>query len=79
VLHNILHAPSDREEAILEMVRVLKEGGHLAILDVLHTGQYVRILREEGAMWGVERSEPRFLFFFPSRMAPGRKPIHRSA
>ena len=77
VLHNI-HAPSDRQEALREMVRVLKEGGHLAILDVLHTGQYVRILKEEGAMWGVERSEPRFLFFFPSRMVLGRKSIHRS-
>jgi len=78
VLHNI-HAPPERKEALREMVRVLKGGGYLAILDVLHTGQYVRVLRKGGAMSGVERTEPRFLFFFPSRAVFGRKAKHRGA
>jgi ubiquinone/menaquinone biosynthesis C-methylase UbiE len=73
VVHNI-HAATDRETALREMVRVLKDGGHLAILDVLHTGQYARVLRESG-MLGVERTAARFLYFFPSRLVLGRKPI----
>jgi SAM-dependent methyltransferase len=72
VLHNI-HAAAGREEALREMVRVLKQGGHLAILDVLHTGQYARVLKEAGGLLGLERIGPHFLFFFPPRLVLGRK------
>jgi arsenite methyltransferase len=74
VLHNI-HAAAGREEALREMVRVLKQGGHLAILDVLHTGQYARVLKEAGGLLGLEHTRPRCLFFLPARLVLGRKVI----
>jgi len=72
VVHNI-HDSNERKKAVCEMVRVLKEDGRVAILDALHTGEYANVLRESG-MTDVERTEPRFLFFSPSRMVWGRKP-----
>jgi arsenite methyltransferase len=72
VLHNI-HDSDERRQAVREMVRVLKEDGRVAVLDALHTGEYANVLRESG-MVDVERTEPRFLFFCPSRIVWGRKP-----
>ena len=72
VVHNI-HGSSGRKKAIREMVRVLKEDGRLAILDVLHTSKYASVLRESG-MSEVERTKPYFLFFLPARVVSARKP-----
>jgi SAM-dependent methyltransferase len=72
VVHNI-HGSSERKKAIQEMVRVLKEDGRLAILDVLHTSKYTSVLRESG-MNKVERTRPYFLFFCPARVVSARKP-----
>lgn len=72
VVHNI-HGSSERKKAIREMVRVLKEDGRLAILDVLHTSKYASVLRECG-MSKVERTRPCFLFFLPARVVSARKP-----
>jgi arsenite methyltransferase len=47
VLHNI-SGQSGRRRAVREIARVLKPGGHVALLDVWHTGDYVRVLRECG-------------------------------
>jgi arsenite methyltransferase len=46
-LHNI-SGQSGRRRAVREIARVLKPGGHVALLDVWHTGDYVRVLRECG-------------------------------
>jgi SAM-dependent methyltransferase len=46
-LHNI-PSQSGRRQAVREIARVLKPGGHIALLDVWHTGDYVRVLRECG-------------------------------
>jgi arsenite methyltransferase len=47
VLHNI-SGRAGRRQAVREMARVLKPGGHIALLDVRHTRDYVRVLRECG-------------------------------
>jgi arsenite methyltransferase len=46
-LHNIPGA-GGRAAAVGEIVRVLKPGGHLAILDFRHTGQYAAVLAAAG-------------------------------
>jgi ubiquinone/menaquinone biosynthesis C-methylase UbiE len=71
VIHNIPGARS-RAQAIQEIVRVLKPGGTLALLDVAHTRVYAAILRDLGVRV-VRRSGPRFLFFAPAYIVVGRK------
>jgi arsenite methyltransferase len=47
VLHNI-SSRAERRQAVREMARVLKPGGYIAILDVRHTRDYIRVLRDCG-------------------------------
>jgi SAM-dependent methyltransferase len=47
VLHNI-PSREGRQQAVREIARVLKTGGRIAVLDLRHTGDYVRVLRECG-------------------------------
>jgi ubiquinone/menaquinone biosynthesis C-methylase UbiE len=47
VLHNI-PSREGRRQAVREIARVLKTSGRVAILDLRHTGDYVRVLRECG-------------------------------
>ena len=63
---------ADREKALLEMIRVLKPGGHLAILDVYHTGDYLRTLAQNG-MEIVTKSGLSFLWCVPTRWFIARK------
>jgi arsenite methyltransferase len=58
VLHNI-HDASERKKAIQEIVRVLKGGGHVRILDLWYTNKYEQELRKSG-MREVSRSDLRF-------------------
>jgi arsenite methyltransferase len=71
-LHNI-YVAADRERAVREIVRVLKPGGQVAILDIQHTREYAEVLRECG-FTGVKRSGPRFLFVIPTHAVVGCKP-----
>jgi arsenite methyltransferase len=69
-IHNIYDA-SGRAEALDEMVRVLKPGGRIALVDIRHTGEYAAALQSRGLV--VERSAPNFLFVIPSYLGTATK------
>ncbi len=46
-LHNIPDRDG-RRQAVRELARVLKPGGYIALVDIQHTGDYVRVLQECG-------------------------------
>jgi ubiquinone/menaquinone biosynthesis C-methylase UbiE len=72
-LHNI-YDKRERAQAIRQIVRVLKPGGRIVILDIRHTRQYARILRED-QMQSVKRSWPNFLFMTPTFVVTATKAI----
>lgn len=47
VIHNIPSRQA-RDEALRELVRVLKPGGRMAIFDLLHTARYTEVLQGKG-------------------------------
>ncbi len=70
-LHNIAGA-ADRAAAIGEIVRVLRPGGRVAILDFRGTGRYAAALATAG-LDHVHRSEPRFGMYPPVRVVTATK------
>lgn len=71
-IHNVPDE-NGRAEAIMEIARVLKSKGRLAIQDFRATGEYVKTLRDLG--WkGIELSGLNFLIFPPIRIVTGQKP-----
>lgn len=65
VIHGIAKRP-DRDKAVEEMIRVLKPGGELAILDILHTREYEKVMVAKG-MKNIRRSPMKFLYCMPTR------------
>ncbi|MDQ6758877.1 MAG: class I SAM-dependent methyltransferase [Acidobacteriota bacterium] len=72
VIHNI-PSREDRVQALSEIVRVLKPGGHVAILDILHTGDYAKELQKQG-LTDVNLSGLNLLWCLPTRYVTARKP-----
>ena len=54
------------------MLRVLKPGGHMAILDIFYPGDYIRLLEQNGAEI-VQKSGLSFLWCLPTRWFIARK------
>jgi len=72
---NALHTLEDdreREQALKEMLRVLKPGGPLVIFDTAETGHYADVLRESDAQ-DVTLSPWTWLWCRPSRSVAARK------
>jgi ubiquinone/menaquinone biosynthesis C-methylase UbiE len=70
-LHNIYNR-TEREGAVREAARVLKPGGRILLIDIRHTGQYAKVLRQSN-LSEVRRSGPNFLFLTPSFTVTARK------
>jgi SAM-dependent methyltransferase len=71
-LHNIA-SDDERRRAIEEIVRVLRPGGRLALIDIRHARSYAAQLAALG-LEGVTVGAPNFLFLMPSRSVVARKP-----
>jgi arsenite methyltransferase len=70
-LHNI-YQRDGREQALREIVRVLKPGGRLLLVDIRHAREYAEFLKHAG-MNGVRVSAPNFLFVIPTHAVTGTK------
>ncbi|MFN8372246.1 MAG: class I SAM-dependent methyltransferase [Anaerolineae bacterium] len=70
-LHNI-YDTAERQQAVHEIARVLKSGGHLALLDFQHVDEYADVLRALG--WeSVQVSNTHFGMFPPVKWVTGTK------
>lgn len=70
-IHNI-DDEDGRNQAVREMWRVLKPGGRILILDILHVGDYAKTLREAGAQ-DVTVASHGFLWCLPAKSVAATK------
>jgi arsenite methyltransferase len=71
-VHN-LDDPADRERACLEIARVLRPGGQVAVLDFRATEQYAHAFEDAGLV-AISRSGRSFRMYPPVRVVTGRRP-----
>ena len=72
-IHNLDDA-DDRERACLEIARVLRPGGRVAVLDLRATQQYAYAFEDAG-LDGVARSGRSFRMYPPVRVVTARRPL----
>jgi len=72
VIHNIPSRDA-RDQALRELVRVLKPGGRIAIFDLLHTSRYTEVLQEAGMK--VRDLGYDLLWFLPGHTLLAQKPV----
>ena len=75
VIHNV-PSRDGRDQALRELVRVLKPGGRIAIFDLLHTSRYTEVL--QGAGMKVEDLGHDLLWLLPCRSLLAQKAGKRS-
>ena len=71
-IHNI-YDRGEREQALREIARVTKPGGHVAIADVLHGSAYAKFFARQGFTIVRNALEPPYIF--PCRTVVVRKPL----
>ena len=71
VLHNI-PTRDGRDQALRELVRVLKPGGRIALFDLLHTSRYTEVLSGMGMK--VRGLGPAFMWFLRGQLLLAQKP-----
>lgn len=71
-IHNIA-VGTGREKAIREMIRVLKPGGWVGIVDIEATKEFVAALHKSG-LSNIRRSGPNFCFISPTHQLVAQKP-----
>lgn len=71
VLHNIPSRQA-RDEALRELVRVLKPGGRMVLFDLMHASRYTEVMQDAGLT--VEVLARDFLWLVPCRSLLARKP-----
>ncbi|WP_051669447.1 class I SAM-dependent methyltransferase [Bryobacter aggregatus] len=65
---------NDRNQAIANLIKLLKPGGEIAILDILHTREY-KVLFEKQGLKNIRRSPMKFLYCLPTRYVIAYKPL----
>ncbi len=64
----------ERNKAVVNLIRILKPGGEIAIMDILHTREY-KIVFEKQGLKNIRRSPMKFLYCLPTRYVIGYKPV----
>ena len=72
-LHGIGSRPK-RNKAVADLIVLLKPGGEIAIMDILHTREYRTVFEKQG-LKNIRRSPMKFLYCLPTRYVIGNKPI----
>ncbi len=70
-----LHAIGSRKvrnEAVAKLTKLLRPGGEIAILDILHTKEYRKVFEQQG-LQNIRRSPMKFLYFLPTRYVIAEK------